>query len=57
MRVFTDDFLGDGLRYEIGDFLYRILGGRGREYKLRPEESAKMAEILGDFLKERRRER
>ena len=57
VRVFTDDFLGDGLRYEIGDFFYRILGGRGREYKLRPEESAKMAEILENFLKERRRER
>jgi glycerol-3-phosphate cytidylyltransferase len=56
IQIFTNDFLGDGLRYEIGDFLYRILGGQGREYKLRPEESAQIAAILEDFLARRSRE-
>ena len=49
-KRFCFDFEGDGLRYEIADFLYRIRGYGGREYKLLPEESIKMAEIMGDFL-------
>ena len=51
VQIITADFLGDGLRYEIADFLYRIRGHRDRDYKLRPEESVKMAEIIEDFLR------
>ena len=51
---YCEAFEGDGFRYEIGDFLHRARGYRGREYRLRPEESAVMAEILGDFLDRRK---
>ena len=44
---------GDGLRYEIADFLYRIQGHSGRDYRLTPEESICMAEIMESFLRER----
>lgn len=53
VRVIASDYAGEGLRYEIGDFLYRVRGYQGREYKLLPEESIKMAEIIGDFLRGR----
>ena len=54
IQVFSNDFLGEGLRYELGDFLYRVRGHSGREYKLRPEESVLMAAIMEDFLRWRR---
>ena len=57
MECMAVPFVGDGLRYEIGDFLYRVRGYAGRDYKLLPEESVKMAEILEDFLKGRGRGR
>ncbi len=50
---FAFDYKGDGLRYELADFLYRIRGYPGRENRLYPRESIRMAEILGDFLKTR----
>lgn len=53
VRYMADAFVGDGLRYEIGDFLYRVRGYEGRDYKLLPAESIKMAEIMEDFLKKR----
>jgi glycerol-3-phosphate cytidylyltransferase len=54
IQVFSDDYLGYGLRYEIADFLYRIRGLSGRDYKLMPEESVSMAAIMEDFLRWRR---
>ena len=48
---FEAPFEGDGLRYEIADFLYRIEGYGGRGYKLRPEESIAMAGVMESFLK------
>ena len=53
-KRFSADFEGDGLRYEIADFLYRVQGHPGREFKLTPEESICMAGILEDFLAPRR---
>ena len=45
-------FQGDGLRYEIGDFVSKINGhGQGSNYKLTPEESIAMADIVEQFLK------
>ena len=52
-RPFSCEFEGDGLRYEIADFLYRVQGHEGREFKLTPEESIWMAGIMEEFLKER----
>ncbi|MBO7364012.1 MAG: Gfo/Idh/MocA family oxidoreductase [Lachnospiraceae bacterium] len=53
VKTVSNEYAGEGLRYEIGDFLYRIRGHKDRDYKLLPEESIKMAEILEDFLKGR----
>ena len=53
VKTVSNEYAGEGLRYEIGDFLYRIRGHEDRNYKLLPEESIKMAEILEDFLKGR----
>lgn len=40
---------GDGLRYEIQEFLSMIVNNRRRYYKLRREESVSIAEIIGKF--------
>ena len=53
-RRFVNAFEGDGLRYELADFWCRIHGYGGREYKLLPRESVRMAEIMESFLRERR---
>ncbi len=52
-KRFVSEFEGDGLRYEIADFLYRIQGHPGRDDRLRPEESVWMAGVMERFLKER----
>lgn len=52
---FSERFLGDGLRYEISDLLSMINGDGKRDFKLTNKESQLMAEIMGEFLKERRR--
>lgn len=46
-------FLGNGLRYEISDFVYMINGHHGRAYKFTREESIAMAGIMEKFLKNR----
>ena len=53
-RRFVNVFEGDGLRYELTDFWCRIHGYGGREYKLMPQESIWMAEVMESFLRERR---
>ena len=55
VRRFNYSFEGDGLRYEIADFLYRVRGYEGREYKLLPEESVRIAEIMERFQQQRSR--
>ena len=52
-KRFSFDFDGDGLRYEIADFMYHVQGHPDREFKLTPEESICMAEIFETFLKQR----
>lgn len=47
---YTNNFLGDGLRYEISDFLKMINGQTERIYKLTSEESIAMAEIMERFM-------
>lgn len=39
-------FLGDGLRYEISDFVAAINGNEKKEYKLRAEESVTLAKVM-----------
>lgn len=54
VEKFSDRFLGDGLRYEISDFLSMINGSKKSEFKLTGKESAAIAGIIEKFLQENR---
>lgn len=49
---YSETFLGDGLRYEISDFLSMINGSSNSEFKLTRGESAAMAGVMERFLEE-----
>ncbi len=51
---FFTKFLGDGLRYEISDFVSAINGYENKSFKLTRSESVFMAEVIEKFLKERK---
>lgn len=55
IETYTPNFLGDGLRYEIGEFASRINGRSGHAFKLTEDESIVMAGIVEQFLRERSR--
>ena len=57
IETYTPNFLGDGLRYEIGEFISRINGRIGHAFKLTEEESIAMADVVERFLAERTRQR
>lgn len=46
-------FQGDGLRYEISEFVSKINGHEGHNYKLTPDESIIMADIVEQFMRNR----
>lgn len=48
---YSERFLGDGLRYEISDFLSLLRGGSDNVFKLTRGESAALAGIMEEFLK------
>ena len=48
-KKFFYSFDGEGLRYEIQEFLSMIVNNRRSCYKLRPQESVAMAEIIEKF--------
>lgn len=50
---FFSKFLGDGLRYEIGEFVSAINGVSDKSFKLKKEESVALAGLIEDFLKVR----
>ncbi|MDF2565861.1 MAG: glycerol-3-phosphate cytidylyltransferase, partial [Massilibacillus sp.] len=50
---FFTKFLGDGLRYELSDFVSTINGYRNDEFKLTRKESIALAEIMEKFLAQR----
>lgn len=52
---YTPQFWGDGLRYEISEFISKINGKAGHDFKLTREESIAMADIVERFMKERKR--
>lgn len=54
-RFFTK-FLGDGLRYELSDFVSAINGYKNEEFKLTRHESVALAEIMEKFLESRKME-
>lgn len=52
---YSEPFLGDGLRYEISDFLSMVNGRNNSEFKLTRSESVALADIMERFLKEENR--
>ncbi len=54
VEKFSDRFLGEGLRYEISDFLSTINGSSKNKFKLTRGESTAIAEIIEKFLEENR---
>lgn len=55
VKKYSDSFLGDGLRYEISDFLSMINGNIKSEFKLTRQECIVMSEIMEQFLEEESR--
>lgn len=56
IETYTPNFVGDGLRYEIGDFVSHINGLGGHAFKLTEEESIAMADVVERFLAKREEE-
>ena len=54
---YSERFLGDGLRYEISDFLSMINGDKSCEFKLTRGESIVLAEVMEKFMKGEKREK
>lgn len=52
---FEPAFQGDGLRYEISEFIGKINGTGHKDYKLTVEEAIAMSEIVEKFMEERKR--
>lgn len=55
VEKYSERFLGDGLRYEISDFLSMINGMDQSDFKLTRGESVAMADIMERFMKEEKR--
>jgi len=55
VEKYSEHFLGDGLRYEISDFLSMINGNDQSGFKLTRGESVALAGIMERFLQENRR--
>lgn len=51
IEKYSEIFLGDGLRYEISDFLSMINGSSSSEFKLTRGESVALADIMEKFMK------
>lgn len=57
VEKYSERFLGDGLRYEISDFLSMINGRKSSEFKLTRSESVALADIMERFLRAEKREK
>ncbi|MNN71994.1 hypothetical protein D3C81_1879880 [compost metagenome] len=47
---FFSKFAGDGLRYELSDFISMIYGNEKKGFKLTPKESIAITGIIETFL-------
>ena len=54
VQTFQVDFAGDGLRYEIAEFVDRLQGWHTSDYHLTKEESIKIASIFEQYLEYRK---
>lgn len=52
VEKYSERFLGDGLRYEISDFLSMINGNDKNDFKLTRGDSIALADIMEQFLKQ-----
>ena len=52
---YSETFLGDGLRYEISNFLFMINKSNKDDFKLTRSESITLAHIIEQFMKEENR--
>ena len=52
--MYEPKFMGDGLRYEISEFISRVNGYNKNECKLTMDESVAMAQITEQFMKRRK---
>lgn len=50
VEKYSERFLGDGLRYEVSDFLSMMNGRNSSEFKLTRSESVALADIMERFL-------
>ena len=57
VEKYSERFLGDGLRYEISDFLSMINGNKNGGFKLSRGESVELAGLMERFMRENGRER
>lgn len=57
IETYTPKFLGDGLRYEISEFVSRINGRNKHPDRLTEEESIAMTDVVERFMEERREQR
>jgi predicted dehydrogenase len=53
IETYEPNFRGDGLRYEIGEFVSKINGYDKNGYKLTAEESVSMSAVTEEFMKQR----
>ena len=56
IEVYEPTFRGDGLRYEISEFVMKINGYARNSYKLTAGESIVMAEITEKYMEYKKRE-
>ena len=54
VEKFSDHFLGEGLRYEVSDFLSVINGNSRNDFKLTRKESVALSGVMEQFLRENR---
>lgn len=52
VKKYSDTYLGDGLRYEISDFLDKLRGNERSNFKLTKGDSIFMSNMMEKFLKE-----
>lgn len=53
IETYTPNFMGDGLRYEIGEFVSSINGHNGHAYRLTEQDSVAMAGVVEAFMENR----
>ena len=54
VEKYSETFLGDGLRYEINDFLMQLTNRGVNDFKLTRSESVAMSAAMEQFIKEQR---